>query len=219
MFETVASLFIATTLVLSPLSSGEMLALSEAEGLAEKSLSLDNRYSDPWVNEVFADNIVLNLRYLDNAAFERPANKTDFNRVRQPFKTSFTLQPGQTFAFQDATLPELKDKVVKTTNGRFNHEQGFRNSGYLMGDGVCHLASFINQAAREAGLEVKAPVNHNFAVIPDIPAEFGTSIFYMPGSASANSRQNLYVTNNLNSEVLFAFKVEEDEVILTISKK
>lgn len=213
MFEIIASIFASGVLALSPLPTGDVLV--------EKSLNLDNRQPDPWVNEVFADNIVLTLRYLASQGDTlqgRPANERDFKKIRESFEISFTLQPGETFAFQGDVLPEFKDKVIKTTNGKFNYEQGFRSSGYLMGDGVCHLASFINQAAREAGFEVVAPVNHNFAHIEDIPREFGTSIYYMPGNHNLNAQQNLYVTNTLGGEVTFTFEVEQDKIDLKISK-
>lgn len=208
MFELIASLFVASVIAISPLPSGDVLV--------EKTLNLTNRQPDSWVNEVFADNIVLTLRYLEDPSFPRPANEREFDKVREPFEISFTLKPAEMFAFQNDVLPQFQGKVVKTTNGKFNLEQGFRSSGLLVGDGVCHLASFINMVAREAGLEVVAYVNHNFAPIPDIPREYGTSIFYMPGQTSTNAQQNLYVINNLNSEVAFVFKIEQDKIRLSV---
>ena len=213
MFEAIISLFATSVIALSPLPAGGVLA--------EKSFNLTNRQPDSWVNEVFADNIVLTLRYLASQGDPlqgRPANEQNFKKVRESFETSFTLKPGETFAFQDAALPQFDGKVVKTTNGRFNYDQGYRSSGWLMGDGVCHLASFINQTAREAGLEVVAPARHDFAAIADIPREFGTSIYHMPGHSSANAQQNLYVTNNLNKDIAFMFKVNSDKITLTISQ-
>lgn len=183
--------------------------------LAQSSLSLTNRQPDPWVNEVFSDNIVLTLRHLDR---KDGAQHNNWHEVRKPFETSFALKPGEVFAFQENTLPEFKGKVVKTTSSTFNWEQGFRSSGWLMGDGVCHLASFINMTAQEAGLTVVAPTKHDFAEIPDVPREFGTSIFYMPGNASGNARQNLYIVNSLDYEVTLSFTVEEDNVNLKIAR-
>ncbi|MBI1982553.1 MAG: VanW family protein [Candidatus Levybacteria bacterium] len=84
----------------------------------------------------------------------------------------------------------------------------FRFSGLLYGDGVCHLASLINWVAKDAGLEVQAPVSHDFREIPEIPKEFGTSIYFYPGQKATNAQQNLYITNNLKNPV--AFKVHYD---------
>lgn len=212
MEQTITAFALTTLLIISP------IPVNEQAVLVEKSLNLTNRQPDPWVNEVFSDNIVLALRYMDDGGYQRPKKQEEFKKVREPFETYFTLKPGETFAFQEDVLPELEGKVVKTTNGKFNYEQGFRNSGYLMGDGVCHLASFINQSAREAGLEVVAPVNHDFMAIPDIPREFGTSIYYKPGNPSANARQNLYVTNSSNNDITFTFRVSNDKIIYTISR-
>lgn len=206
MFESIIPVILSTVIFLSPLS-GDILA--------QKTLDLTNRQPDPRVNEVFSDNIVLTLRHLDH---KYGTQHNNWQEVRKPFKASFTLKPGEVFAFQEDVMSEFKDKIVKTTNSTFNSQQGFRSSGWLMGDGVCHLASFINITARQAGLTVVAPVNHNFASIPDIPREFGTSIFYMPGNASGNARQNLYVVNNLDHEITFSFQVEKDNINLIITR-
>lgn len=210
MFDLITIFALSGALLISPLGEGELLA--------QNSLNLINRQPDPWVNEVFVDNIVLNLRYMNGPNLKRPTNEQDWKKVREPFEVSFKLAPGETFAFQSDVLPEFKGNVVKTTNTKFNWGQGFRSSGWLVGDGVCHLASFINMTARNAGLTVIAPTNHNFAVIPDIPREFGTSIFYMPGNSYGNAMQNLYVINNKEKDITFMFEVTQDKVALTIIK-
>lgn len=207
MFEAIATTALSILLFVSPITGGSIIA--------QNSLSLTNRYPNPQVNQVFADNIVLTLHFLKGDVEQGKA--IDWEKIRQPFEVSFTLEPGETFAFQNAALPEVK-RLAATTNATFNYQQGFRSSGWLMGDGVCHLASFINMSARQAGLEVTAPVNHNFAVIPDIPQEYGTSIFYLPGNNPGNARQNLYITNNLNKEVVFTFNVEPQKLTLAISQ-
>lgn len=211
MLETITAILLSSLVFVSPLQSGNSV-------LAQKSLSLTNRHPDPWVNKVFADNIVLNLHYLKGNVISPPISQAGWEKVREPFEVTFTLNPGETFAFQEDVLPEFKGKVVKTTKATFNWQQGFRGSGWLIGDGVCHLASFINWTAKEAGLEVVAPINHNFASIPDVPREFGTSIFYLPGNTSGNARQNLYITNNFEKEVTFNFAISQGKVIFTISK-
>ena len=70
-------------------------------------------------------------------------------------------------------------------------------------------------AAQKAGLEVKAPTNHNFANIPQVPKEYGTSIYYYPSQHSNNAIQNLYIKNNKNNEI--AFKFDYDGKNLKIS--
>lgn len=184
--------------------------------LSEKSLSLTNRYPNPWVNEVFVDNMVLTLHYLKSDIPKPPVDEASWKKIKEPFTVSFRLKPGQTFAFQDSAYPEFKDKVVKTTKATFNLQQGFRSSGFLVGDGVCQLASLINWTAREAGLEVLSPTNHDFALIPDVPKKFGTSIFYLPDNPLGNARQNLYITNNKDKEIAFNFTVTQDRLSLTI---
>lgn len=201
--------FLAFSPLPTPISNGPRV-------LAEKSFSLSDRYPNPGVNEVFVDNMALTLHYLKEDIDKPPTNPENWKKVKEPFKASFKLKPGEAFAFQDDIYPEFKSKVVKTTKANFNSQQGFRSSGWLVGDGVCQLASFINWTAREAGLEVLAPTNHNFAPIPDVPKEFGTSIFYQPGATLTNAQQNLYVTNNKDKEITFNFTVTQDKLTLTV---
>ncbi len=203
------SSFLAFSPLPAPISNGHQV-------LAEKSFSLSNRYPNPGVNEVFVDNIALTLHYLKSDVVNPPTDEESWKKVKEPFEASFKLKPGEAFAFQDDIYPEFKNKVVKTTKANFNSQQGFKSSGWLVGDGVCQLASFINWTAREAGLEVLAPTNHNFAPIPDVPKEFGTSIFYQPGAGLTNAQQNLYVTNNKNKEITFNFVVTQDKLTLTV---
>lgn len=181
--------------------------------IAQNSLSLTNRYPNEQVNRVFADNILLTLHYLKGDVKE--GKNIYWDKIREPFEVSFILKPGQSFAFQNAVLPQITS-IAATTNAAFNYQQGFRSSGWLMGDGVCHLASFINMTAHEAGLTVVAPTNHNFAVIPDIPREYGTSIFYLPGDSFGNARQNLYITNNKSNPVAFKFDYQNNKLKLTL---
>lgn len=183
------------------------------EVLAEKEMDLTDRYEESqFVNEVFRDNIILSLHYLDG----REKNKqVDWDEIRKPFTVSFILQPGEVFAFHDQVLDEYKDKVVKTMNSKFYADEGYKNSGYIYGDGVCHLASLINWASSEAGLVVEAPANHNFRLIPDIPKEFGVSIRYADYGLNTQ-RQNLYVVNNLDNNVNFSFEVSETKVKVII---
>ena len=182
--------------------------------LASEQMSLEIRYNDEFVNSVFKDNILLNMSYLSG----KVTKKEDINwdDVRKPSKYSFTLLPDQTFAFHEDVLEKYKNSLTRTTNAHFNFSDGFKSDGYLMGDGVCHLASLMYWAAKNAGLTAYAPTNHNFAVIPEIDKEFGVSIYMMPGSYSANAMQNLYITNNKAKPIIFEFVYENSDLKLSI---
>ena len=153
-------------------------------------MPLNNRQSVAYVNEVFKYNILHTLKLM--GTYE------------------FTLNPGETFAFHEDVLEKYQGKVTQTTKSYFNFTDGFKSDGYLMGDGVCHLASLMNMVARQAGLEVESPTNHNFAVIPDIPKEYGVSIY------SYNAVQNLYITNNKDYPVVFKFEYLDDKLKLKV---
>ncbi len=172
-------------------------SLETKQVLASQEFSLRNRYQEQSVNDIFADNILLALAYMDGARYT--SESVDWNAIREPNQTEFILNPGETFAFHDNLQPERAESVVQTTNARFIASEGFKHDGFIVGDGVCHLASFINVLASQAGLEVYAPVRHDFATIPNIDREFGTSI------NSGGTIQNLYVTNTTNTPVAFVF--------------
>jgi len=176
--------------------------------LASEKFSLENRYKVKSVNDVFADNILLTLLYMDGDI--QKGQVVDWNKVREPGTASFTLNPGETFAFHDNLPQKLDDEVVKTTNAHFNSAEGFKSDGFIVGDGVCHLASFINILASRAGLDVYAPVRHDFAQIPDVSREFGTSI------NSNGTTQNLMVTNNTATPVTFVFNHNEQSIQITV---
>jgi len=171
--------------------------------LASESISLDNRQPNKSVNDVFKDNILLNTAYLSGKVTKKADVKWD--EIRKPFEYRFTLMSGEAFAFHEDVLEEYKNSLVKTTNANFNFTDGFKSDGYLMGDGVCHLASLMYWVSKTAGLNAYAPTNHNFAVIPEIDKEFGVSIYKMPGNYSANTKQNLYITNKNEYPVVFEF--------------
>ena len=182
--------------------------------LATQQISLEKRYNDTFVNEIFKDNILLNLSYLGG----KITKKEDINweNINKPYSYSFTLLPGKTFAFHEDVLLKYKDTLVKTTNAHFNYDDGFKSDGYLMGDGVCHFASLIYWVSKNAGLDAYAPTNHNFAVIPEIDGKYGVSIYKMPGNLIANAMQNLYVTNNKENMVVFEFNYKDGELKLFI---
>lgn len=179
----------------------------EPKILAQKEYSLENRQQDRWVNGVFKDNILLTLYYLRG---NKVTQNVDWEEVNKPFRYEFKLEKNKTFAFHDVVLPEFEEKIVKTTNSKFTSYEGFKDDGWLIGDGVCHLASFINMAAREAGLDVLSPVRHDFAAIPQVPWDFGVSIF------STQGQQNLYVTNNKEAEIAIAFDYKDGILKLSV---
>lgn len=183
--------------LISPLVEPLAAREEQEEVLALKSLDLTNRYENDFVNDVFKYNILLAV---DNIG------------------ESFILQPGEVFAFHDNVLAEFKNGVVKTTNSHFMADEGYKSSGFIVGDGVCHLASLMNWAASEAGLEVVAKVDHNFRLIPDIPKEYGTSIRYSQ-SGHNSQNQNLYIKNNKDFAIEFKFRVEENSLELAVIKK
>lgn len=182
--------------------------------LASRKYSLENRYSVPTVNQVFKNNILLTLKYMDGSV----KSKTDVNwvEINKPFHSEFTLKPGEGFAFHDQILPEYKDSIRLTTNAHFNSTDGFLSDGWLYGDGVCHLASFMHVVALEAGLISTSLASHDFAKINEVPREFGVSIKYMPGEFANSARQNLYITNTLDKPITFVFDYNGADLIVKI---
>lgn len=205
------------TLVIIPLTFGALLGsggqnfVSPFTGnylLASREMSLSNRHADNFVNEVFKNNILLNLAYLSGQV----------NFPTKPFQYEFRLNPNETFAYHEDVKDKYKDSLVKTTNAHFNAAEGFKTDGYLFGDGICHLASLINWVAQDANLEVEAPTNHDFAPIPDVPKKYGVSIYFSPGSKTANALQNLYITNNRSKPIAFKFEYQANKVKISVTQ-
>lgn len=210
MFSTI----ISTIALLSVLANQPAVITPKLQILADHSFSLNDRYSNTYVSDVFKDNILLDLAYLQGRV--KNPSYINWDDLARPFHYELTLQPNQVFAFHDAILPEYKDKQVITTNAHFDSSEGFKSDGYLVADGVCHLASLINWAARDAKLDVKSPTNHDFAVIPDVPKKYGTAIYYMPGEESSSELQNLYVTNNKTKPITLAFEYKDDTLSVKV---
>ena len=185
--------------------------------LASHSFSLENRYGNSFVNDVFKDNILLTIAYLDGTV--KAKSDISWDKVTSPFNYKFTLEPGQKFAFHDQVLSEYKENVAKTTNAHFNYQDGFKSDGYLTGDGVCHLASLVYWTAKDAGLAAVAPTDHNFAKIPEVPKEYGVSIYALPGAFETSARQNLYITNNLDKPVGFIFNFDGSNLTVNVVKE
>ncbi|OGC46836.1 MAG: hypothetical protein A3C22_01310 [Candidatus Levybacteria bacterium RIFCSPHIGHO2_02_FULL_37_10] len=187
---------------------------SQVTLLAAEKISLEKRYSNPYVNDIFKDNILLNLNYLSGKVTKK--DDINWDEIRRPFNYRFKLAPNETFAYHEDVLEKYKNSLVKTTNADFNFDDGFKSDGYLAGDGICHLASLIYWVAKNAGLDAYAPVNHDFAQIPEIDREYGVSIYKTPGNTTANAMQNLYITNNKMYAVTFEFDYNNDELKLSI---
>jgi len=179
---------------------------SKENVISSHVMSLEKRYSNSFVNDVFKDNILLTLHYLNGEDYE--GDKVDWNKIDKPYNFDLKIQPNSVFAFHDGVLPQFEGKVAQTTNVHFNSEEGFKSDGYLVGDGVCHLASLINWSARDAGLDVTSPTAHDFANIPQVPKEFGVSIFAQKNPTTTNLLQNLYIKNNFKKPVVIKFNFD-----------
>jgi len=189
------------------LTQPKILGASSAV-LASHSMNLENRWDDQFVNDVFKDNILLTLYYLDNQINDK--SEINWEQIQKPLKVGFTLKPTETFAFHEKTLAEYSDNVVKTTNAHFIGSEGFRNSGHLIGDGVCHLAALMYWVAEDAGLTAYSPSDHNFAKINEVPKEYGVGIL------SPNPLGNLYIVNNLEKPIAFSFDFDGENLTVAV---
>ncbi len=184
--------------------------------LATRTMNMNDRYGNQFVNDVFKDNILLTMSYMDGQV--KTKSDIDWNKVRSDFSYEFTLKPGEEFAFHDETLPNYSKNIVATTNAHYNYSEGFKSDGFLTGDGVCHLASLVYWAAKDANLDAYAPTNHNFANIPDVPREYGVAIYVDP-FAHQGGNSNLYITNNKDKPVTFEFTYKNDNLNLRVVEK
>ncbi len=190
--------------------------MPSAHVLAVKTMSLDNRYPEQSVNEIFKENILLTTAYMRG---EKRTGAIDSSSIDKPFHYEITLHKGEVFAFHDDVLPKYSGRVVATTHAHFNAKEGFKSDGYLTGDGVCHLASLIDFAAQSAGLNVFAPISHDFANIPDVPKEYGVAIYNVPSEPMVNAQHNLYVTNTLSQDITMVFDYHNSMLKVSIVKQ
>lgn len=197
--------------VLSPIAKQE-----KQEVLAQREISLDKRYGNTFVNNVFKDNILLNLAYVSGKV-KSPAD-IKWDKVRENSRYEMVLQPGEIFAYHDDVLPQFKGKKIKTITSDFGAADGYKTDGLLYGDGVCHFATLINWAAQDAGLKVLAPVRHDFAPVPEIPREYGTSIYTTAGASHTSEMQNLYVENNFDKPVTIVFEYTDPILKVRVEK-
>lgn len=188
----------------------------EINTLSSHSMSLEHRYENSFVSNIFKDNILLNMAYMKGLV--KKEDDINWLEIQKPFEYSFRILPNQTFSFHDGVLDQFKDKIAVTANAHFNSQEGFKSDGYLFGDGVCHLASLIYWAAKDANLEAFAPTNHNFHQIPEIPREYGVAIYNALGAEESNAMQNLYITNNKENPVEFAFNYDGNDLKVSINE-
>lgn len=178
--------------------------------------SLENRYSNAFVSGVFKKNILLTLAYWRGII---PISKTpDWSLVEKPFRWQLPLAPGQSVSYHDELLPQYKN-ATPLSYAHFNFQEGFVSDGYLVGDGTCHLASLLAWTAKDAGLVVDAPTNHDFALIPDVPKEYGVSIFSQPNNPSSSALQNLYITNQFEYPVVIVFDYDGTTLLIQVLKE
>ncbi len=199
--------------------------VEQRQVLATHEFDLTNRLPDEYGNQVFADNILLTLRYLkkDQESLKVDGEKkiqgnVNWEKVREPFEVSIVLEPGEVFAYHDTILPEFHGLPLKTTNAHFTLSEGYKSLSGLPGNGVCHLATLINWVASESGLEVISKVDHDFYPVPGVPRKNGTSIRWGPNGEYNSRNQNLYVKNNFDFPVIFEFEASETVVIFKILK-
>lgn len=181
--------------------------------LATHEISLAKRYPDAWVNTIFKDNMLLAITY---ASGNTISSSPDWEKIEKPATYTITLKPGASFAFHDNVLPNYVGKVTNTTHSHFNSTEGYKSDGYLVGDGVCHLASLMYWAAKDAGLDTLAPTRHDFAPVPQIPREYGTAIFTDGTNDTTGQEQNLYITNNQPLPIALDFVYDGDNLTLKI---
>lgn len=186
--------------------------------LARHEISLSNRQKEAAVNEIFRKNILLTMSYIRGIEV-RDSGGVEWEGITRPFTYRFLLRSEEVFAFHGEVWPRYKKAVVKSAKVNFGPGDGFLSDGHLSGDGVCHLASLINWVAKEAGLKTEAAVNHDFAPINGVPKEFGVSVFVDPINPSVSARQNLYVTNNLRSSVVFEFNYKDEVLSFSVREE
>lgn len=209
MFNT---LILALAIAMSPVSIPATGSPSMV--IASEQMNMNQRYGNIFVNDVFKDNILLTLNYMNGKVAS--AKDINWSEIEKPGTYEFTLKPGEEFAFHGDVLPEYKGKIAVTTKAHFNYTDGFKSDGYLMGDGVCHLASFMNWVAKDAGLETVVLRNHDFAVIPGVDRKYGVGIYDNPAEPGSSGYSNLYIKNTKNETVKFVFNFDGTNLKLNI---
>lgn len=203
---------LATTPALPAFSAAETI-LAVQEVRAHETLDLTQRHGNKTINAGYTDNIRLYLHYLKG---DGPQLENNWTKIREPFSFNITLAPGQLLAFHPALLPEFRNKAVFFADTNLSASDGYRFIDGLWGNGVCHIASFINMAASRAGLKVTAKVNHNFAPIYGVPKQFGTAIYFDSEKNLNSQKQNLYLENTQLNPVTIMFSIGESNVEMVV---
>lgn len=183
--------------------------------LAKHTISLEKRYPVEFVNNVFRDNILLDIAYITGK--EQPGQPVSWENIEKPFHYTLSLSPKQTFAFHSEVLPSYQGKTLSATPVHFSASEGFKSDGYLIGDGVCHLASLMYWTAMDANLTAYAPIRHDFAPIPQVPAKYGVAIFADDQNSQSGEEQNLYITNPRSDTVTITFDYDGKNLGVTIT--
>lgn len=184
-------------------ASAELAAVfaeQKREILASESLDLANRYPVASVSEGFRENILVNLKYLEDINGAEP----------------IVLNPGEVFAFHKNILPKFREDKIITQTSEYRPRDGYKLVSGLYGNGVCHLASLMNWVATEAGLEVTALASHDFAAIPGVERKYGTSIKFYPNVGGTSERQNLYIRNNKDYPIELVFSLEGENLNFSV---
>jgi hypothetical protein len=217
------SLLTASTLMLSepklvPTGSAQLQTQSHQaqKELGSASMSLDKRMGTSNPENIYKDNILLNLAYLSGKV--NKGDSISWSQIREPFILQFDLEPGQRFAYHDIIDSKYNDNVVVTAHTNYGGAEGYKYSEGLYGMGVCHLASLIHWAALNADLESIAPSNHDFYAIPEIDKKYGVAIYASPDAKAASIKQNLYIKNTLDTKVTFKFDFDGDNLKVSILK-
>ncbi|MBI2404815.1 hypothetical protein HYV22_01395, partial [Candidatus Gottesmanbacteria bacterium] len=77
-------------------------AVLSSKVLAEKSFSLETRSGDKFVNDIFKDNILLTLAYMDGKVTK--ASDINWEAIEKPQEFALTLKPGEVFTFHEDVL-------------------------------------------------------------------------------------------------------------------
>lgn len=222
---TALSLFL---LIQSPVTlaySAAPVTLSVQEVRAHETLDLTQRHGNKAINAGYGDNIRLYLHYLKRDVPGMLTNRTnsgggsviDWAKVRAPFGFSLAIAPGEVLAFHPGVLPEFSTRSLHVVQTSLDQTDGYRFIDGLWGNGICHLASFLNMAAARAGLKVTAKVNHNFAPIYGVPKNYGTAIYYETGQEVSNANQNLYLENQGLNPLTITVSVDDKNVEMLVT--
>lgn len=100
--------------------SAQLAPLTSEYLLSSHEISLAKRYEVQAVSDVFKDNILLNLAYMEGRV--NKASDINWDEVKKPFKYEFKLEPNKTFAYHDDILEEYKGKDI-TFRFEYNGEK------------------------------------------------------------------------------------------------